>query len=63
MCLPIDDSAMLCWLKTQVTVLDAWRDELTCRPDTSDSMINRLEQHRSWLREEISRLDTGRKAA
>ncbi|WP_155838233.1 hypothetical protein [Hyphomonas beringensis] len=63
MCLPMDDTAMLCWLKNQVTVLEAWREELTCRPETSISMITRLEKHRSWLREEISRLDPGLKAA
>jgi len=51
MCLPIDDTAMLCWLKSQMTVLEAWRNELTCRPDTTDTMINRVE------------LDTPRRAA
>lgn len=63
MCLPIDDTAMLCWLKNQRTVLEAWRNELTCRPDTTETMINRVEQHYTWLSEEISRLDTPRRAA
>tara|TARA_R110000824_G_scaffold102471_3_gene243311 strand:- start:303045 stop:303209 length:165 start_codon:yes stop_codon:yes gene_type:complete len=54
---------MLCWLKSQMTVLEAWRNELTCRPDTTDTMINRVEQHYTWLSEEISRLDTPRRAA
>ena len=63
MCLPIDDAAMLCWLKSQKSVLEAWRNELTCRPDTTDSLIDRVEQHYNWMSDEIQRLDMPRRAA
>ena len=63
MCLPIDDAAMLCWLKSQKSVLEAWRNELTCRPDTTESLIDRVEQHYNWLSDEIQRLDMPRRAA
>ena len=63
MCLPIDDAAMLCWLKSQKSVLEAWRNELTERPETTETLINRVEQHYAWLSEEISRLDAPRRAA
>ena len=63
MCLPIDDAAMLCWLKTQATVHEAWREELAVRPDSEPGMLNRLELHHAWLEEEISRLDHHRQAA
>ena len=63
MCMPIDDSAMLCWLKQQVRVLEAWREELACRSEIEVAMVTRLERHYAWLTEEISRLDPPRRAA
>ena len=63
LCMPIDDSAMLCWLKQQVRVLEAWREELACRPEIEISMVTRLERHYAWLSDEIYRLDTGQRAA
>ncbi|MHA7857843.1 MAG: hypothetical protein ACX94D_07140 [Henriciella sp.] len=65
MCLPMDDTAMVCWLRTQVRVLDAWREELASRPDLDIQAITRLEQHYAWLIDEVTRLEspTSRQAA
>ena len=54
MCVPVDDSAMLCWLQTQLRVIEAWQAELSSRPDA---------RHYDWLNEELSRLSTYRQAA
>ena len=58
MCLPIDDTAMICWLKTQVRVIEAWREELAMRPEIDIPTVTRLEQHYAWLTSEIDRLDS-----
>ncbi|MEM0984931.1 MAG: hypothetical protein AAGJ32_01670 [Pseudomonadota bacterium] len=64
MYLPIDDPAMLCWMKTQVRVLEAWREELAMRIDVDLEAVRRVETHYQWLTDEIGRLDeTGRRAA
>ncbi len=65
MCLPMDDTAMVCWLRTQVRVLDAWREELATRPDLDIQAITRLEKHYAWLTDEVTRLEspTSRQAA
>lgn len=57
MCLPLDDTAMICWLQTQVRVLEAWREELATRPEIDVSAVARLERHYQWLTSEIARLD------
>lgn len=57
MCLPLDDAAMICWLKTQVRVVEAWREELACRPEIDISAVERLETHYSWLTFEVTRLE------
>ena len=56
MCLPIDDSAMLCWLQSQLRVIAAWRDELALRSDPDFEALERLEHHYQWLASEVSRL-------
>ncbi|MEL7108845.1 MAG: hypothetical protein AAGJ68_12205 [Pseudomonadota bacterium] len=57
MCIPFDDTAMICWLKTQVRVLEAWREELATRPELDISAVRRLEKHYAWLTYEVARLD------
>ncbi|MEO1323746.1 MAG: hypothetical protein AAFV59_12130 [Pseudomonadota bacterium] len=57
MCIPFDDTAMICWLKTQVRVLEAWREELATRPELDISAVSRLEKHYAWLTYEVARLD------
>ena len=57
MCVPLDDTAMICWLKTQVRVVEAWREELATRPDLDIAAITRLERHYAWLTYEAGRLD------
>jgi len=65
MCVPLDDTAMICWLKTQVRVVEAWREVLATRPELDISAITRLERHYAWLTYEVGRLDdpTNRQAA
>ncbi|WP_341197732.1 hypothetical protein [Hyphomonas chukchiensis] len=63
MCLPMDDVAMVCWLKQQVRVLEVWREELACRPEIEIAMVTRLERHYAWLTSEIMRLEAPRRAA
>ena len=48
-CMPIDDAQMLCWLRSQLRVLSAWREELVCRNETDLEAVTRLEQHHQWL--------------
>ena len=63
MCLPLDDVAMVCWLRQQVRVLEVWREELACRPEIEIAMVTRLERHYAWLTSEIMRLEAPRRAA
>ena len=63
MCLPLDDVAMICWLRQQVRVLEVWREELACRPEIEIAMVTRLERHYAWLTSEIMRLEAPRRAA
>jgi len=57
MCIPFDDTAMCCWLQTQVRVIEVWRDELATRLDADPNALTRLEQHYDWLRYEVERLN------
>ena len=57
MCIPLDDTAMICWLRTQVRIVEAWREELACRPDLDIESVMRLERHYAWLTSEVARLE------
>lgn len=57
MCLPLDDTAMICWLKTQLRVIEAWREELACRPEIDIQAVQRIEAHYAWLTYEVARLE------
>jgi len=50
------DPIMLDWLKSQVRVLEAWREELAARPDSDLAVLSGLERHHDWLSSEVSRL-------
>ena len=63
MCVPVDETAMLCWLQTQLRVIEAWQDELISRPDADIRQVERLSRHRDWLTEELTRLTPHRQAA
>ena len=54
---PIKDAAMIDWLKKQVRVLEAWREEVACRPELDISMIQRVENHYQWLTGEIAQIE------
>ncbi|MEO9971449.1 MAG: hypothetical protein ABJG15_16760 [Hyphomonadaceae bacterium] len=47
------------WLKMQVRVLEAWREEMAARPDIDLVMVTRLEQHYQWLTAELASLEFG----
>jgi len=63
MCIPVDDTAMICWLKTQVRVIEAWREELASRAELDMTAVTRLEKHYAWLTYEVARLDEAPQAA
>lgn len=63
MCLPLDDTAVLCWLQTQLRVIEAWREELAAQPDADLHQLTRLEQHYQWLSAETAAMDRTRSAA
>jgi hypothetical protein len=48
---------MLEWLKTQVRVIEAWREDVASRPDLDLEMITRLEHHYQWLTAEVLNLE------
>ncbi|MFN7053917.1 hypothetical protein [Hyphomonas sp.] len=58
MCVPIDDFQMLCWLRGQLRILTAWREELASRPDQDLEALSRLEAHHDWLQSELGRLES-----
>ena len=51
------NSDMLEWLKTQVRVLEAWREDVASRPDIDFDLVCRLEQHYQWLTSEVLALE------
>ncbi len=58
MCLSISNPDMLNWLKTQIRVLEAWREDVAMRPELDLDMVTRLEHHYQWLTAEVSNLET-----
>lgn len=57
MCYHFQSSDMLAWLKTQVRVIEAWREDVASRPDLDLEMITRLERHYQWLTAEVLNLE------
>jgi len=57
MCYHFQSSDMLEWLKTQVRVIEAWREDVASRPDLDLEMITRLEHHYQWLTAEVINLE------
>ena len=51
------NSSMIEWLKSQVCVLEAWREDVASRADLDIDMIMRLERHYQWLTAEVSNLE------
>lgn len=58
MCYHFQSSDMLEWLKTQVRVIEAWREDVASRPDLDLDMITRLEHHYQWLTAEVLNLES-----
>ena len=57
MCYHFQSSNMLEWLKTQVRVIEAWREDVASRPDLDLELITRLEHHYQWLTAEVLNLE------
>ena len=57
MCLPISDIAMIDWLKKQVQVIEAWREEIATRTEIDIAEVERVERHYQWLTSEVNRLE------
>jgi len=58
MCYRFQTGDMLEWLKTQVRIIEAWREDIASRPDLDLEMITRLERHYQWLTAEVLSLET-----
>ncbi|MCI4644811.1 MAG: hypothetical protein MRY64_08525 [Hyphomonadaceae bacterium] len=63
MCLPLDQTSLLCWLHTQVRVMEAWREELAMQFEVNVEQVQLLERHYQWLTGEIAELEGARKVA
>lgn len=48
---------MLSWLKSQVRVVEHWREELARSPDIDLDAVVSVERHYQWLTEEVARLE------
>ncbi|MEM9938010.1 MAG: hypothetical protein AAF768_04130 [Pseudomonadota bacterium] len=57
MCYPIQDSSMIEWLRTQVRVLEAWRESIALKPELDMALLSRVEEHYQWLTREIDLLE------
>ncbi|MCR9195743.1 MAG: hypothetical protein NXH88_13475 [Hyphomonas sp.] len=57
MCYHFQSGDMLEWLKTQVRVIEAWREDVASRPDLDLDLITRIEQHYQWLTAEVVNLE------
>ena len=57
MCIPISDVTMIDWLKRQVQVIEAWREEIATRAEIDIAEVDRVERHYQWLTAEVSRLE------
>lgn len=53
----LSDISMINWLRQQVRILEAWREELASRPDVDLSAVVRVETHYQWLCSEMYRLE------
>lgn len=58
MCLQFQNAAMLDWLKTQVRIIEAWREDVASRADLDLDMLTRLEHHYQWLTAEVLNLES-----
>ncbi|MDJ0920918.1 MAG: hypothetical protein QNI84_07305 [Henriciella sp.] len=58
MCYPVHDSNMIEWLRTQVRVLEAWRESIALKPQIDIELLSRVEDHYQWLTREIQLLET-----
>ena len=59
---PLRDTDMLSWLHAQVRILEAWREDITRRPELDFQLINGLERHYQWLTSEVARLEANQAA-
>lgn len=57
MCLHFTNTDMLDWLRTQIRMLEAWRESVALRPTIDMEMVSRLETHYQWLTAEVSKLE------
>ncbi|MEO0449170.1 MAG: hypothetical protein AAFZ74_02485 [Pseudomonadota bacterium] len=57
MCYQFQNADMLIWLKNQVRVLEAWREDLASRAHLDLEMVRRLEHHYQWITKEIMDLE------
>ncbi len=49
MCLPADRLSLLMWLRTQVSVIQAWRDAALLEGTDDSELCSLLSAHHGWL--------------
>jgi len=57
MCVRFRNGDMIEWLKTQVRIIEAWREDIATRQDLDLEMITRIEVHYQWLTTEVCVLE------
>lgn len=60
MCLPMPETELVDWLKRQVLVIEAWREDMAMKTEIDMDDVMRLERHYAWLTTEIARLEADR---
>jgi hypothetical protein len=53
MCLPVDRTALQCWLRSQLAVLGALRDEAALQLEGETRLSATLAGHHAWLMREL----------
>jgi len=57
MCIRFRNGDMIEWLRTQVRIIEAWREDIATRQDLDLEMITRIEVHYQWLTSEVGVLE------
>ncbi|MEZ5938524.1 MAG: hypothetical protein R3C52_09905 [Hyphomonadaceae bacterium] len=53
MCIPIDKASLQCWLRHQLNVIQAWRDEALMQLQGETALAQALSGHHAWLMREL----------
>lgn len=57
MCNSIAVESLSAWLASQERMLRAWCDEASLDPGVDEDLLSRLQQHCTWMSEQLNALD------